>query len=245
MSLTRLDKYIADSGTAPRSKVKKAIKSGKVTVDGKIIKDSGYKTDTENSTVAYCGKTISYDRLVYIMLNKPKGVVSSTDDKRDKTVIDLLDADLQNRKLFPVGRLDKDTTGLLILTNDGDFAHRTLSPSRHINKVYTAELDKKPPENTADLFLKGIDIGGHICGSSIVEYGINANGVPSAKITISEGKYHQVKRMFEAVGCKVTELKRIKFGEIALDDSLPLGGSRPLNRDEMKYVNKILNGTPI
>lgn len=241
MPITRLDKYIADSGIAPRSQIKKAIKEGKVTVDGKITKDNGLKIDTESNNIIYCGKSISYDRLVYIMLNKPSGVISATEDKHDKTVTDLLDKDLRGRRLFPVGRLDKDTTGLLILTNDGDFAHRTLSPSKHIEKTYIAELDKKTPPDIGERFAQGITIGDYKCKPASVAVSEDSQGTVRAVVKISEGKFHQVKRMFEAVGCKVTALERVQFGEIKLDSDLSPGSYRSLNQIEMEYVKKILN----
>lgn len=240
MANIRLDKYIADSGAATRGEVKKLIKGGKAVVNGKIIKDGSVKVDPEKDEVVFCGKNIGYDKLVYIMLNKPAGVVSATEDRNDKTVIDLLEAELKNRNLFPVGRLDKDTVGLLILTNDGDFAHKTLSPKKHVDKIYVADIDGELPSTAEESFKNGIDIGDHICKSATLEVVEKRENGASVKVCISEGKFHQVKRMFEALGCKVVYLKRMKFGEIELDETLKEGEYRPLNAEEMKYVAEVV-----
>jgi 16S rRNA pseudouridine516 synthase len=239
MADVRLDKFIADSGISTRGEVKKAIKSGKASVNGKIIKGGGFKINPDSDTITYCGKNIGYDKFLYLMLNKPMGVVSATEDKRDKTVLDLIDKQLANRGLFPVGRLDKDTVGLLILTNDGDFAHKTLSPKKHVAKTYEAKITGLLPENAVQLFKDGISIGNYKCKSALLDVIEKNSDITDVKIEISEGKFHQIKRMFEAVGCKVVYLKRISFGEITLDEELKEGEYRPLNQKETEYVNKI------
>ena len=235
MADLRADKFLADLGVGTRSQVKNIIKNKKVAVNGKIIASANVKINTETDVVTVNGKEISYKKYTYIMMNKPDGVISSTEDEQ-KTVIDLLPKELQNLNLFPVGRLDKDTVGLLILTNDGIFAHNTLSPKKHIDKKYYAKISGELPENAVDLFNDGVCIGDYKCKSADLNI-IDNNTI---EITIHEGKFHQVKRMFGAVGCKVEFLKRIAFGEINLDENLKQGEFRELNPTEMEYINKFI-----
>ncbi len=235
MADLRADKFLADLGVGTRSQVKNIIKNKKVAVNGKIIASANVKINTETDVVTVNGKEISYKKYTYIMMNKPDGVISSTEDEQ-KTVIDLLPKELQNLNLFPVGRLDKDTVGLLILTNDGIFAHNTLSPKKHIDKKYYAKISGELPENAVDLFNDGVCIGDYKCKSADLNI-IDNNTI---EITIHEGKFHQVKRMFGAVGCKVEFLKRIAFGEINLDENLKQGEFRELNPAEMEYINKFI-----
>lgn len=235
MADLRADKFLADLGVGTRSQVKNIIKNKKVAVNGKIIASANVKINTETDVVTVNGKEISYKKYTYIMMNKPDGVISSTEDEQ-KTVIDLLPKELQNLNLFPVGRLDKDTVGLLILTNDGIFAHNTLSPKKHIDKKYYAKISGELPENAVDLFNDGVCIGDYKCKSADLNI-IDNNTI---EITIHEGKFHQVKRMFGAVGCKVEFLKRIAFGEINLDENLRQGEFRELNPAEMEYISKFI-----
>lgn len=232
MAVLRADKFLADAGTGTRSQVKNIIKNGKVTLNGQKLTSPSVKINTEKDIVLLNGKEIKYQKFTYIMLNKPMGVISSTEDQQ-KTVIDILPKELQNIGLFPVGRLDKDTVGLLILTNDGAFAHNTLSPKKHIDKTYYAEISGEMPENAVEIFKNGVTIGDYKCKSADLII-IDKNKV---NIIIHEGKFHQVKRMFEAIGCKVEFLKRTAFGSITLDNSLELGNFRELNEIEMEYIS--------
>jgi 16S rRNA pseudouridine516 synthase len=176
------------------------------------------------------------------MLNKPQGVVSATTDKTDKTVIDLLNPPYSKLSLFPVGRLDKDTTGLLILTNDGAFAHNSLSPKKHVDKTYYVQAEGSFSSDIAEHFANGITIdGGYLCKSARLETESLTENAITAYLTITEGKFHQVKRMFEAEGGKVTALKRVSFGNITLDNELAEGSYRPLTDTELKYISSIVN----
>lgn len=166
------------------------------------------------------------------MLNKPAGIVSATEDSKDKTVVDILPEKYRNKNIFPVGRLDKDTVGLLLLTNDGEFAHNTLSPKKHFDKTYIVTFEGTLPDNAKKLFEEGINLKDFKCKPAR----LYISGENTAKVIISEGKYHQVKRMFSALGCNVTRLKRTAFGNIALDSSLKEGEFRQLNQAEMDYI---------
>jgi 16S rRNA pseudouridine516 synthase len=239
MATLRLDKLLADAGVGTRSEVKQLIKHGKVSVNGIKITDSGAKTDTD-SEILIDGKKISYSKYTYLMLNKPAGVISATSDKTDKTVIDLLKPPYSKLKLFPVGRLDKDTTGLLILTNDGEFAHNSLSPKKHVKKTYYVEASGHFSPDIAEHFKNGITIdGGYLCKSAeLAALSLTDNAI-TAHLTITEGKFHQVKRMFEAEGGHVTLLKRITFGSIKLDETLAEGCYRELTDTEKEYISSL------
>ena len=217
--MLRLDKFLCDAGIGSRSQVKVFLKQGLIKVNGEIIKKPEFKVEEEQDSVTFQGKEIKYRKYVYYMLNKPKGVVSATRDNLDRTVTDLI-KDSGHQNLFPVGRLDKDTEGLLIMTNDGDLAHRLLSPKKHVDKVYYVELDKMLTEEGRRMLETGIDIG-----EEKPTLPANAQRITdtSLYLTIREGKYHQVKRMLKAVGCEVTYLKRIAMGAISLDKNLPCG----------------------
>ena len=201
-------------------------------MNGEIIKRPEFKVEEEQDSVTFQGKEIKYRKYVYYMLNKPKGVVSATRDNLDRTVTDLI-KDSGHQNLFPVGRLDKDTEGLLIMTNDGDLAHRLLSPKKHVDKVYYVELDKMLTEEGRRMLETGIDIG-----EEKPTLPANAQRITdtSLYLTIREGKYHQVKRMLKAVGCEVTYLKRIAMGAISLDKNLPCGCYRELTEEERKKI---------
>jgi 16S rRNA pseudouridine516 synthase len=239
MAILRLDKLLADAGVGTRSEVKQLIKHGKVSVNGIKATDSGAKTDTD-SEILIDGKKISYSKYSYLMLNKPAGVISATSDKTEKTVIDLLKPPYSKLKLFPVGRLDKDTTGLLILTNDGEFAHNSLSPKKHVQKTYYVEASGHFTPDIAEHFQNGITIdGGYLCKSAeLVILNLTDDGI-TANLTITEGKFHQVKRMFEAEGGHVTALKRIRFGSIKLDTALTEGCYRELTDTEKEYISSL------
>lgn len=245
MPIIRLDKYLSEMECASRSDVKKYIKSGRVKVDNEICLKAETKINTDINKITLDLKEIKYEKFSYIMLNKPAGVVSATEDKIDKTVIDLIDKEDMVRGLFPVGRLDKDTVGLLILTNDGDFAHNTLSPKKHINKTYYVEVDGKINEDDLEKFRNGIIIKDKDkeevkLKSANLEVLDSREDLSKAIITISEGKYHQIKKMFLTVDKKVTYLKRIKFGEIQLDSNLKEGQYRKLNEEEMQMIKSFL-----
>lgn len=235
--MIRLDKYLADMGVGTRTQVKDMLKKGLVTVDDIIVKDPGLKIDTTAlSIIKVSGEVISYSEYEYYMLNKPAGVITATSDKKQSTVMDLVKG---NRKdMFPVGRLDKDTEGLLLITNDGDLAHELLAPKKHVDKTYYAELLKDVSDNYIKEFSNGIVLKDGIKTMPAVLRILDKRRV---ELTIHEGKYHQVKRMFEATGNKVTYLKRLSMGSLTLDETLPLGGYRPLTENEINSLKAICN----
>lgn len=242
MAQIRLDKYLADCGNSTRSECKTTIKKGSVSVNGKVIKDGSLKINPDCDCVYVNGRKLSYSKYTYIMLNKPSGVITATKDLNDKTVLELLPAELAKRYIFPVGRLDKDTTGLLILTNNGDFAHKTLSPKKHISKTYIAKVTGKVDDEAINAFKRGIQLNDHHCKEAELEIISENDEYTLTKVVISEGIFHQIKRMFKAINCTVIELKRIAFGDIILDNQLAEGECRPLNEEELQYVNKIIGG---
>lgn len=237
----RIDKLLAHMGLGTRSEIKKAVKFGKVSVDGRVIKDSGLIVDPELAEVAFEGTPVVYRDVVYLMLNKPAGVISATEDSRERTVIDLLEPEDRLLEPFPVGRLDKDTVGLLLLTNDGQLAHELLSPRKHVAKTYEAEVHGNVGEEDKLLFSTGVTLDDgyitmpaelHILSNEQREEDIFS----TISLTIMEGKFHQVKRMFEAVGKKVVYLKRVSMGPLNLDDTLPEGSYRELTEDEVELL---------
>lgn len=237
----RIDKLLAHMGLGTRSEIKKAVKLGKVSVDGRVIKDSGLIVDPELAEVAFEGTPVVYRDVVYLMLNKPAGVISATEDSRERTVIDLLEPEDRLLEPFPVGRLDKDTVGLLLLTNDGQLAHELLSPRKHVAKTYEAEVHGNVGEEDKLLFATGVTLDDgyitmpaelHILSKEQREEDIFS----TISLTIMEGKFHQVKRMFEAVGKKVIYLKRVSMGPLKLDDTLPEGSYRELTEDEVELL---------
>ena len=236
MKKERIDKLIASQGLLSRNDVKTMIKRGEVSVNGVVIKDSSVKVSYEDDIVVN-GKPLKQTEFTYIMLNKPKGVVSASEDKRDKTVVDILPDELKRKNLFPAGRLDKDTTGFCLITDDGDFAHRILSPSRHVDKTYIATVDKKINfANARKAFKDGIVLAdGTVLLSADLEL-LSDDDNQSFKVVIKEGKYHQVKRMFASLGTTVTELKRISIGGLALDDNLEEGEARLLTAEELSKI---------
>lgn len=231
----RLDKYLADMGIGTRSEVKTYIKKGRVIVDGDIEKDSSRKIDVVNSLVLFDNTKLEYRQYEYLMLNKPAGVVSATIDNVSKTVIDLIEDDYK-KDLFPVGRLDKDTEGLLLLTNDGELAHNLLSPNKHVGKVYFAKIQGKVTENEVEKFQEGIKLEEDFTTLPAQLKIIDAGEISSIEVTIYEGKFHQVKRMFEAVGMKVIYLKRLSMGKLILDETLAPGEYRRLTEQELERI---------
>lgn len=236
--LKRLDKILSNLGYGSRKEIKKLAKSGCIEVNDKVVKDSSTKVDPYNSVIKVEGEVVEYKEFIYLMMNKPQGVISATEDFRDRTVIDLISDNYKVFKPFPVGRLDKDTEGLLILSNDGQLAHRILSPKKHVNKVYYAEVDGKVTEEDKLLFMEGVILDdGYKTLPAKLEI-LDSNNISKVKLTIKEGKFHQVKRMFLAVGKKVIYLKRIAIGGLKLDETLELGDYRELTEKELALLEK-------
>ncbi|MBA4700035.1 MAG: rRNA pseudouridine synthase [Ruminococcus sp.] len=231
----RLDKYLADMGAGTRSEVKKAIAKGQVSIGGLVVKRPETKIDTEQDEVEYQGRSVSYVEYEYYMLNKPAGVVSATEDKKEQTVVDLIESRLR-KDLFPVGRLDKDTEGLLLITNDGKMAHRLLSPKKHVDKVYYARIKGNVSQADVQAFSDGLDIGEKQRTLPAKLAVLKADEISEIEVTIHEGKFHQVKRMFEAVEKEVLYLKRIRMGSLELDDTLLPGTYRKLTEKEISEL---------
>jgi 16S rRNA pseudouridine516 synthase len=228
--MIRLDKMLAHMGYGSRKEVKELIRKGYVSVDGEIIYSDDYKVK-EDSEIIIFDEVVKYDEFVYLMLNKPDGYISATFDNNIPTVLDLIYG-YESRNLFPVGRLDIDTYGLLILTNDGKLAHKLLSPKNHVNKKYYVKYDGKYNDKFIEIFKKGIPLEDFTCKpAEFVNLGNN-----EAYITISEGKFHQIKRMMEYVGCSVTYLERIEFGPLKLDSNLKRKEFRPLTKEEIELL---------
>ena len=215
----RIDKYLADMSVGTRSQVKQMIRKGLVTVNGETVKKPEQKVRIQHDRVAVSGRDIAFENEVYLMLYKPAGVVSATKDPREKTVLDLIQ-DKKRKDLFPAGRLDKDTEGLLLLTNDGKLAHEMLSPKKHVDKVYYAEIDGKVTREDAEHFLAGVDIGDEKKTMPAVLEILSSADRSRVLLTIREGRFHQVKRMFHAAGKEVLFLKRIQMGSLKLDEKL-------------------------
>ncbi len=228
----RIDKTIASQGLVSRSEVKAMVKRGEVICNGEVVTDSGMKVSYDDCIIIN-GQQLFQTEFTYIMLNKPQGVVSATNDKMQKTVVDIIPDELKRKNLFPAGRLDKDTTGFCLITDDGDFAHNILSPSRHVTKTYIAELSNSIDyEKAKQGFLDGVVLkDGTVLLSAILEE-ISSGDKPVYKVIIKEGKYHQVKRMFQHFGSEVTMLKRIAIGGLALDNMLLPGECRLITEEE-------------
>lgn len=236
--MMRLDKYLCETGFGTRSQVKDLLKKGQVMVNGEVVKKPELKINETTDQILCQGKKASYQKNIYLMLHKPAGVVSATEDNREKTVLDLVRPEDRKNGLFPVGRLDKDTEGLLLLTDDGELAHRLLSPKKHVDKTYYAKIDGQVTEEHVKQFREGLDIGDEKKTLPAVLTILLSGPVSEIEVTIHEGRFHQIKRMFEAVGCKVTYLKRLSMGSLVLDETLPLGEYRPLTEAELKGLTK-------
>ncbi len=238
--MERLDKILGNMGYGSRKEVKASCRKGEVMVDGEIIKDSATKIEPSTSVIEVKGERVVYREFVYLLLNKPAGVVSATFDNHDETVIDLLDPEYKAFDLFPVGRLDKDTVGFLFLTNDGDLNHKLISPKNHVNKVYYAEINKPVDNRDVERFNKGIEIDdGYKCMPGELEIIKSTEDGSEVLVTIQEGKFHQVKRMFEALDKSVVYLKRIKFGPMELDETLEEGEYRELTEEELDILKNL------
>ena len=236
--MMRLDKYLCETGFGTRSQVKDLLKKGQVMVNGEVVKKPELKINETTDQILCQGKKASYQKNIYLMLHKPAGVVSATEDNREKTVLDLVRPEDRKNGLFPVGRLDKDTEGLLLLTDDGELAHRLLSPKKHVDKTYYAKIDGQVTEEHVKQFREGLDIGDEKKTLPAVLTILLSGPVSEIEVTIHEGRFHQIKRMFEAVGCKVTYLKRLSMGSLVLDETLPPGESRPLTEAELEGLTK-------
>ena len=224
--LMRLDKFLTHTATLSRSEAARAARAGRLTVNGKLVRDCSQKLDPDADTVTLDGETVMYRKFTWIMLNKPTGVVSATEDGRDRTVLDLLPEKLRSLELFPCGRLDRDTVGLVMLTNDGELSHELLSPRHHAEKKYVFTLSR-PYDKSVGLET-GILMDGKMTKPAVIEMADELHG----SITLTEGKYHQIKRMFERAGSSVTYLRRVSFGGIPLDESLAEGEWRYLTAEE-------------
>jgi 16S rRNA pseudouridine516 synthase len=238
--MERLDKILSNLGYGSRKEIKGIVRRGMVSVDGETVKDSGILINPESSEIIVNGEKIMYRKYIYLMMNKPDGVISATFDNRDETVVDLLDVQHSVFNPFPVGRLDKDTVGLLMLTNDGELNHRLISPKWHVDKVYYAKIDKEVVEGDIEAFEKGIVLDDEYkclpAGLKILSSGEDGAEV---EVTLQEGKFHQVKRMFQSLGKNVVYLKRIKFGPLDLDEELEEGEYRELTEEEIALLKSI------
>lgn len=238
MKFVRLDKYLADMGIGTRSQIKEMAKKGRISVDGMLEKKTDLKIDSVQNKVFVDGQQISYLEYEYYMLNKPQGVVSATRDSRHKTVMDLI-TEHKRKDLFPVGRLDIDTEGFLLITNDGELAHELLAPKKHVDKTYFARIEGKIPSDAKERMEEGLILsdGTPALPARLEVWKHGTEGeLSEILLTIQEGKFHQVKRMFETLGCFVVFLKRITMGKLSLDESLKPGQYRPLSEVEIKIL---------
>lgn len=231
----RLDKYLSEMNVAPRSVLKQMIRKGQVLVNGSPVKKPETKVEPGKDVILAEGVEIPYYEVEYWLLHKPGGVVTATRDNREKTVMDLL-PQVRRSDLSPVGRLDKDTEGLLLITNDGVLSHRLLSPKKHVDKTYYADIDGVVTEETAEHFQQGVDIGDETLTAPAQLEILESGPVSRIRITITEGRYHQIKRMFEAEGMTVTYLKRLSMGPLVLDEELPIGECRHLTEEEIRKI---------
>lgn len=232
----RVDKVLSNLGYGSRAELKKFCKQGLVFVNGKAVSNPGLQVDTDIDEIVFNGEKINYREFIYLMMNKPDGYISATFDKHDPIVFDLIDDEYLVFEPFPVGRLDKDTEGLLVLTNDGQLAHRVLSPKKHVPKTYYAKIDGKVTEEDIEAFKNGVtlDDGYETMPSELVI--LKSDDISEIELTIHEGKFHQVKRMFESVGKTVVYLKRLSMGALKLDETLELGEYRELTDEEVKLI---------
>lgn len=236
MPIMRLDKFFSSQEILSRKEIKPLIKSGSIKINEKKANNSDQKIDTDRDIIYLHGEKIEYKPYLYIMLNKPQGVVCSTDDKINKTVLDLVPKYLHRKDLFPAGRLDKDTVGFVLITNDGEFAHNILSPKNHVKKKYIVKLDKAISKQDIAKIEQGITLAdGTVCQSASIVL-LKDTDEPLLEITICEGKYHQIKRMFGVVDCGVNYLKRIEIGSLKLDENLAEGECREILHKEVDII---------
>ena len=235
MAMERIDKIIASQGLYSRSDVKYMVNRKRITIAGKIITSASQKADVDKNEILLDGKPFVVKKQIYLMLNKPKGYVSATEDKKQQTVLELVPAELKGRDLFPAGRLDKDTTGLMIITDDGMLAHNILSPKKHVQKIYRVELDIPVTEEMQKGFAEGGELNDGVCK----EAKLTILGENTAEVTLKEGRYHQIKRMFGCYGAKVVELHRLAMGDLWLPEDLPEGECRELTEEELKWLQQM------
>ncbi len=233
MAGQRLDKLLSGLGLASRSELRQIIRSGRVTVDGAVVTAPETHVDADSCVVALDGKALRFSRFRYYMMDKPEGVLCVTEDRKQPTVLQLLPPELQRMGLFPVGRLDKDTSGLLLLTNDGDFAHRVISPRSGVEKQYLAEVEGEIDERDVRAFREGLSLRD---GTACLPAGLESLGEHRCLVTVMEGKYHQVKRMLASRGKPVVRLRRLAVGGLRLDDTLGPGGFRELTEEDLCKV---------
>lgn len=231
----RLDKYLADMEIGTRSEVKGYIRKGRVQVDGVVIKEPECKIDSQSNFVCFDNQKVEYEAYEYFMLNKPAGVVSATTDNLNKTVVELI-TDSKKKDIFPVGRLDKDTEGLLLITNDGELAHKLLSPKKHVGKVYFARIKGFVTEKEVQIFRQGIKLDEEFITLPAELVILESSENSTVEVTIIEGKFHQIKRMFEAVHMEVLYLKRMCMGGLKLDKTLAPGEYRKLTKEELAML---------
>lgn len=232
--MERLDKVISNQTEYSRKDAKYLALKRKITVNGEVIFRSDIKVDPDKDVIAIDGKNINVKEHVYLILNKPQGYISATEDKTQKTVLDLVPDEYKCRDVFPVGRLDKDTTGLMILSDDGEFAHNILAPKKHVEKEYEVTIDIKVTEEMKKGFLNGVDLNDGVCKTAILEI----TGEYTSNVTLTEGRYHQIKRMFGCFGAKVTLLHRIRMGKLTLPKDLEEGMCRELTKEEFDLLIK-------
>lgn len=235
----RLDKVLSNFGFGSRTQIKTAVKKGLVKIDGIIAGDSAMHVDPETNIIEFSGTTLNYRKYIYLMMNKPQGVISATTDTRQKTVFDILPEEYQCFDLFPAGRLDIDTEGLVLMTNDGQLAHEILSPKKHVPKQYYAHVLGKVGAEDMEAFLQGVILDdGYKTLPAKLDI-LKSDEISEIKLTITEGKFHQVKRMFEAVGKRVIYLKRISMGRLLLDESLALGECKELGDEDIQLLKNL------
>ena len=230
--MERLDKVISAQLGYSRKEVKELIKRKRVTVNNQLVSISDYKINPETDIIVVDNQELTIKKYLYLILNKPTGYVSATTDKKDRTVLDLVPQEYLHRNLFPSGRLDKDTTGLMIITDDGNFAHEILSPKKHIKKTYNVTIDIPVTKEMVDGFQKGVNLNDGECKSAKLEI----TGEYTATVTLTEGRYHQIKRMFGCYKAKVLELKRVSMGNLTLPNNLKPGECRELTEEELKKI---------
>ncbi|CKC60660.1 pseudouridine synthase [Streptococcus pneumoniae] len=234
----RLDKFLVACAVGSRTEVKNLLKAGRVTVNGKKEKSAKLQIDEKIDEIRFDGQVLEYEEFVYYMMNKPKGVISATEDPKHRTVLDLLDDLARSKEIFPVGRLDIDTHGLLLLTNDGQLAHVLLSPKRHVDKTYLAQVKGIMTQEDVEIFAEGITLKDFTCQPAILELvSIDTEKNQSQiRVTIAEGKFHQIKRMVGYCGKEVVDLQRLTMGTLVLDENLERGEWRRLTKEELEIL---------
>lgn len=234
--MERLDKILSSALKISRADVKKLMKKQSVTVNGVQVKSREMKIDPDTDEIRLNGRDVVYQKNIYLMMNKPEGVISASNDRSQETVVDLVPEEYRRDGLFPAGRLDADTTGFVLITDDGDFAHRILSPKNHVEKTYHARLAQRLSDGDIERFLSGIELkDGTLCLEARLRV-IEDGETPLVEVVIHEGKYHQVKRMFAALGNRVVQLRRIKIGGLSLDSTLAQGECREITREEIRLI---------